>query len=51
MNRCFSVGYKSLNEARNYNGNQSFQAYDAEALRDFVLSNVGSQNILIDTHG
>ena len=51
MNRCFSVGYKSTAVTRNYNGTAPFQAYEAEALRDFILKNVGNQNIVIDIHG
>ena len=51
MNRCFSVGYKSTSSERNYNGTQPFQAFEAENLRDFILSHTGSQNIVIDVHG
>lgn len=51
MNRCFSVGYKREYSARNYNGTQPFQAYEAQSLRDFIVNNTGSQNIVIDVHG
>ena len=51
MNRCFSIGYSRQTGTRNYNGTQPFQAYEAEALRDFILGNRGSQNIVIDVHG
>ena len=51
MNRCFSVGYKSTSSERNYNGTQPFQAFEAENLRDFILSHTGSQNVVIDVHG
>ena len=51
MNRCFSVSYKREKGARNYNGTEPFQAYEAQALRDFILNNRGNQNIVIDVHG
>ena len=51
MNRCFSVGYTRAYSARNYNGTQPFQAYEAQDIRDFILNNRGSQNIVIDVHG
>ena len=51
MNRCFSVGYTRMYTARNYNGTQPLQAYEAQSLRDFILNNTGSQNIVIDVHG
>ena len=51
MNRCFPVGYKKTSSARNYNGTQALQAYEAQSLRDFIISNKGSQNIVIDVHG
>ena len=51
MNRCFSVGYQRMYSARNYNGTQPLQAYEAQSLRDFILNNTGSQNIVIDVHG
>ena len=51
MNRCFPVGYKSTTSARNYNGTQALQAYEAQSLRDFIINNKGSQNIVIDVHG
>ena len=52
MNRCFPVNYKSTTKSsRNYNGTQPLQAFEAESLRNFVLSNTGSKNIVIDVHG
>ena len=51
MNRCFPVGYKSISTKRNYTGTQALQAYEAQSLRDFILNNAGSQNIVIDVHG
>ena len=51
MNRCFPVGYKSLSGDRNYTGTQALQAYEAENLRNFIVSHTGSQNIVIDVHG
>ena len=51
MNRCFSVGYKSMKNQRNYNGEQPMQAFEAEALRDFILNHTGNKNIVIDVHG
>ena len=52
MNRCFPVNYKSTtNSSRNYNGTQPLQAFEAENLRNFVLSHTGSKNIVIDVHG
>ena len=51
MNRCFSVGYKSMKNQRNYNGEQPMQAFEAEALRDFILNHTENKNIVIDVHG
>ena len=52
MNRCFPVNYKSNTKStRNYNGTQPLQAFEAESLRNFVLWNTGSKNIVIDVHG
>ena len=52
MNRCFPVNYKSNTKStRNYNGTQPLQAYEAGKLRNFVLWNTGSKNIVIDVHG
>ena len=51
MNRCFPIGWTKLNSSRNYTGEQPLQAYEAEALRDFLLNNVGNENFVIDVHG
>lgn len=52
MNRNWSVGYKRETSNRNYNGTAAFQAYEAKALRDFMLSHQGStKTITVDTHG
>ena len=51
MNRCFPVGWTKLNSSRNYTGEQPLQAYEAEALREFILTNVGNENFVIDVHG
>ncbi len=53
INRCWSVGYKQLKTERNYNGTQPLQAYEARALRDFLLDHraTNGQTILVDLHG
>lgn len=51
MNRCFPVGYKSMKNRRNYNGEQPLQAFEAGALRDFIIYYAGTENIVIDVHG
>ena len=55
MNRCWQVGdtYQKYTSARNYNGTTGFQAYEAQALRDFLLKNKSAkgQTVLIDLHG
>lgn len=55
LNRCWQVGssYKRYTDSRNYNGTTGFQAYEAQYLRDFLLSHksVGGQTILVDLHG
>ena len=51
MNRCFPVGYTRAYSNRNYNGTEPLQAYEAQSLRDLILNNTGSQNIVIDIHG
>ncbi len=51
MNRAWSVGFQRQNGDRNYTGTEPFQAPETSQLRDFILNNQGSKNILIDTHG
>ena len=56
MNRNWQINgqeYVKYKEARNYNGTEGFQAYEARALRDFLLEKkaTNGQTILIDLHG
>jgi len=53
INRCWSTGYTKYTDNRNYNGTEPFQAYEARALRDFLLKNraTNGQTILVDLHG
>ena len=55
LNRCWQIGdtYQQFNTQRNYNGTEGFQAFEAKALRDFLLENKSEkgQTILIDLHG
>lgn len=53
INRCWSTGYTKTSKDRNYNGTSPFQAYEAQALRDFLLSHraTNGQTILVDLHG
>ncbi len=45
--------YKRYTDNRNYNGTSGFQAYEAEYLRNFLLSHKSTtgQNVLVDLHG
>lgn len=55
LNRCWQVGneYKRYTDNRNYNGTAGFQAYEAQALRDFLLKHKSQkgQTMLVDLHG
>ncbi len=55
LNRCWQIGstYEKFTSNRNYNGDIGFQAYEAQALRDFMLKNKSKdgQTILVDLHG
>lgn len=55
INRCWQTGseYKTYTGKRNYNGTAGFQAYEAEALRDFLLTHQSKtgKNVVIDLHG
>lgn len=55
LNRCWQVGssYTRYTGNRNYNGTAGFQAYEAQYLRDFLLSHksASGQTILVDLHG
>lgn len=55
INRSWQTGsnYERFTSNRNYNGTEGFQAYEAEYLRDFMLTHksTNGQNIVIDLHG
>ena len=55
INRSWQTGskYKRFTDKRNYNGTAGFQAYEAEYLRDFMLTHKSTtgQNVVIDLHG
>ena len=55
MNRCWQIGssYQRFTSSRNYNGTAGFQAYEAQALRNFMLANKSQngQTLLVDLHG
>lgn len=55
MNRCWQIGssYQRFTSSRNYNGTAGFQAYEAQALRNFMLANKSQngQTFLVDLHG
>lgn len=55
INRCWQVGdtYTRYTSDRNYNGTTGFQAYEAQALRDFLIANKSQkgQTLLVDLHG
>ncbi|MCI8618196.1 MAG: hypothetical protein HFJ60_08220, partial [Clostridia bacterium] len=55
LNRCWQVGnnYTIFKDNRNYNGTSGFQAYEAQYLRDFLLSHKSKngQTMLVDLHG
>ena len=55
LNRCWQEGeeYQKRTDSRNYNGTEPFQAYEAQALRKFLLENKSKdgQTVLIDLHG
>lgn len=55
LNRCWQIGstYEKFTSDRNYNGDIGFQAYEAQALIDFMLKNKSKdgQTILVDLHG
>lgn len=55
LNRCWQIGstYEKFTSDRNYNGDIGFQAYEAQALRDFMLKNKSKdgQTILVNLHG
>lgn len=55
INRSWQTGssYQRYTDVRNYNGTSGFQAYEAEYLRNFLLSNKSKtgQTVLVDLHG
>ena len=55
INRSWQTGssYVTYDDARNYNGTQGFQAYEARYLRDFLLQHKSQngQTVLVDLHG
>lgn len=55
LNRCWQTGenYVKYYTNRNYNGTTGFQAYEAQALRDFLIENKSKngQTVLVDLHG
>ena len=55
INRSWQTGnyFKRYTDNRNYNGTEGFQAYEAAALRDFLLAHrsKNGKTILIDLHG
>ena len=55
INRSWQTGssYVRYTDDRNYNGTAGFQAYEAAALRDFLLSHksTSGQTVLVDLHG
>ena len=55
INRCWQTGseYQRFTDSRRYNGTEGFQAYEAEYLRDFMLTHKSTkgQNVVIDLHG
>ena len=55
INRCWQTGssYTRYTDSRNYNGTAGFQAYEAAALRDFMLSHksTSGQTVVVDLHG
>lgn len=55
INRCWqtSATYKRHTDNRNYNGTAACQAYEASALRTFLLNHksTSGQTVLVDLHG
>ena len=55
INRCWQTGntYTRYTDNRNYNGTAPYQAYEAEALKNFLLNNKSKngQTVLVDLHG
>ena len=53
MNRCWSTDFEPRYNARNYTGQFSFAAYEAQDLKEFLLAHKSTegQTILVDCHG
>ena len=56
INRCWQISgqsYKVYSDSRNYNGTAGFQAYEAVALRDFLIEkkSISGKTMVIDLHG
>ena len=55
LNRSWQIGssYTRYTSDRNYNGTSGFQAIEARALRDFLVSHraTNGQTVLVDLHG
>ena len=56
LNRCWHIAgttYKRYTSTRNYNGTAGFQAVEAQALREFLISHKSQtgKTVLVDLHG
>ena len=53
MNRCWSTNFEPKYNNRNYTGDFSFGAYEAQYLKDFMLSHKSQngQTLVVDCHG
>ena len=54
LNRCWKTsGFNANENSRNYAGTAPYQAYEAQALRDFLQSHKSQngQTVLVDLHG
>jgi hypothetical protein len=54
LNRCWkNSGFRANESSRNYAGTAPYQAYEAQALRDFLISHKSQngQTVLVDLHG
>ena len=54
LNRCWkNSGFRANENSRNYAGTAPYQAYEAQALRDFLITHKSQngQTVLVDLHG
>ncbi len=54
LNRCWkNSGFRANENSRNYAGTAPYQAYEAQALRDFLITHKSKngQTVLVDLHG